>query len=58
MSESFTSLFFSVCEQVVMRCFPVSTLTKEKKLSVQHMPHLDQYLQEGLQLRSNTFQVP
>ncbi|KAK7481835.1 hypothetical protein BaRGS_00026861, partial [Batillaria attramentaria] len=46
-----------VCEQVVMRCFPVSTLTKEKKISVQYMPHLDQYLQEGLQLRANVFQL-
>ena len=47
----------TVCEQVVMRCFPVSTLTKEKKISVQYLAHLDQYLQEGLQLRSNVFQV-
>ncbi|XP_070199867.1 myotubularin-related protein 13-like isoform X2 [Littorina saxatilis] len=46
-----------VCEQVVMRCFPVSTMTKEKKISVQYIQHLDQWLQEGLQLRSNTFQL-
>ncbi|KAK9497874.1 hypothetical protein O3M35_003784 [Rhynocoris fuscipes] len=43
------------CEQVVVRSFPVSSLTKEKKVSVQH--HLDQWLQEGLQLRSCTFQL-
>ena len=36
--------------------FPVSTLTREKKMSVQYLSHKDQWLQEGLQLRSNTFQ--
>ncbi|XP_053384706.1 myotubularin-related protein 13-like isoform X1 [Mercenaria mercenaria] len=45
------------CEQVIMRSFPISTLTKEKKLSVQYLPHLNQWLQEGLQLRSNIFQL-
>jgi len=45
------------CEQVVCRSFPVSTLTREKKISVQYLPHLDQWLQEGVQLRSNTFQL-
>ncbi|BES90651.1 Myotubularin protein [Nesidiocoris tenuis] len=43
------------CEQVVVRSFPVTSLTKEKKVSVQH--HLYQWLQEGLQLRSCTFQL-
>ncbi|KAL8615600.1 hypothetical protein ACOMHN_026590 [Nucella lapillus] len=46
-----------VCEQVVMRCFPVSTLTKEKKMGTQYLQHLDQWLSEGLQLRSNIFQM-
>ncbi|XP_052797634.1 myotubularin-related protein 13-like isoform X4 [Mya arenaria] len=45
------------CEQVIMRAFPVSTLTKEKKMNVQYLPHLNQWLQEGLQLRSNIFQL-
>ena len=40
-----------------MRSLPISSLTKEKRISVQYLPHLDQWLQEGLQLRSNTFQV-
>ncbi|XP_014253591.1 myotubularin-related protein 13 isoform X2 [Cimex lectularius] len=43
------------CEQIVVRSFPVTSLTKEKKVSVQN--HLDQWLQEGLQLRSCTFQL-
>ena len=46
-----------VCEQTVVRAFPVTALTKEKKISVQYLGHLDQWLQEGLQLRSNTFQM-
>nr|XP_012644986.1 myotubularin-related protein 5 isoform X3 [Microcebus murinus] len=44
-----------VGEQVVVRSFPVAALTKEKRISVQ-MP-VDQLLQDGLQLRSCTFQV-
>jgi len=32
-------------------------LTKEKRISVQYLAHLDQLLQEGLQLRSATFQL-
>lgn len=48
---------FSACEQVVVRAFPVSSLTKEKRIPIQYLSHLDQYLQEGLQLRSCTFQV-
>ena len=46
-----------VCEQTVVRSFPVTALTKEKRISVQYLGHLDQWLQEGLQLRSNTFQL-
>lgn len=45
------------CEQVVVRAFPVTSLTKEKKVAVQYLAHLDQWLQEGLQLRSCTFQL-
>ena len=52
-----TVVFRAACEQVVCRSFPVSTLTREKKVSVQYLTHIDLWLQEGLQLRSNTFQV-
>lgn len=45
------------CEQSVVRSFPVSSLTKEKRISVLYLPHLDQVLPEGLQLRSCTFQL-
>lgn len=44
----------AVGEQIVTRSFPVASLTKEKKISVST---IDQYVQEGLQLRSCTFQV-
>lgn len=44
-----------VAEQTVVRSFPIASLTKEKKISVP--AHLDQYIQEGLQLRSCTFQL-
>ncbi|KAM9817273.1 myotubularin-related protein 13 [Neosynchiropus ocellatus] len=44
-----------VGEQAVVRAFPVSTLTKEKKISVQNQ--LQQNMQEGLQLRSASFQL-
>uniref|UniRef100_A0A4W5K327 SET binding factor 2 n=1 Tax=Hucho hucho TaxID=62062 RepID=A0A4W5K327_9TELE len=44
-----------VGEQSVIRSFPVSTLTKEKKISVQNQ--LQQNMQEGLQLRSASFQL-
>lgn len=42
---------------MVVRSFPVTSLTKEKKIAVQYLAHLDQWLQEGLQLRSCTFQL-
>ncbi|XP_044003006.1 myotubularin-related protein 13 isoform X2 [Aphidius gifuensis] len=48
------------CEQMVVRSFPVASLTKEKRVAVQNLTHLDQmptYNQEGLQLRSCTFQL-
>lgn len=38
---------------MVVRSFPVTSLTKEKRVAV----HMDQWLQEGLQLRSCTFQL-
>ncbi|XP_072320770.1 myotubularin-related protein 13 isoform X1 [Eucyclogobius newberryi] len=44
-----------VGEQAVMRAFPVSTMTKEKKISLQNQ--LQQNMQEGLQLRSASFQL-
>ncbi len=45
----------AVGEQVVTRSFPIASLTKEKRISVT-LP-MDQFVQEGLQLRSCTFQV-
>ncbi|XP_059181408.1 myotubularin-related protein 5 isoform X2 [Centropristis striata] len=44
-----------VGEQVVTRSFPIASLTKEKRISVT-IP-MDQFVQEGLQLRSCTFQL-
>lgn len=40
---------------MVIRSFPISTLTKEKKITVQNQ--LQQNMQEGLQMRSASFQV-
>ena len=51
------SLCCVACEHVVCRSFPVSSLTKEKKLIAQRLPHIDQLLQEAIQLRSCVFQV-
>lgn len=42
---------------MVVRAFPVTSLTKEKRVPVQHLAHIDQCHQEGLQLRSCTFQL-
>ncbi|KAJ8261705.1 hypothetical protein GJAV_G00157390 [Gymnothorax javanicus] len=44
-----------VAEQVVTRSFPIASLLKEKKIQVS-VP-MDQFVQEGLQLRSCTFQL-
>lgn len=52
------TLPFPVGEQVVVRSFPIASLTKEEKVTVQ--AQADQFIQEGcsqLQLRSCTFQV-
>ena len=35
----------------------MSSLTKEKKMNAQYLSHIDQWLQEALQLRSSVFQV-
>lgn len=40
---------------MVIRSFPIASLTKEKKINIQ--AQADQFIQEGLQLRSCTFQV-
>uniref|UniRef100_A0A1B0A8M0 Myotubularin-related protein 13 n=1 Tax=Glossina pallidipes TaxID=7398 RepID=A0A1B0A8M0_GLOPL len=45
------------CEQTIIRAFPISSMLKEKKISVLYLVHLDQTLPEGLQLRSSTFQL-
>ncbi|XP_071974942.1 myotubularin-related protein 13 isoform X4 [Engystomops pustulosus] len=44
-----------VGEQNVIRSVPISSITKEKKINVQN--HLQQNMQEGLQIRSATFQL-
>lgn len=45
------------CEQNIVRAFPISSLTREKRLSVLDLRHIDHVLPEGLQLRSSTFQL-
>nr|XP_022319360.1 myotubularin-related protein 13-like isoform X4 [Crassostrea virginica] len=45
------------CEQIVIRSFPISTLTKEKLVKLQYTPHIDQLPKEGLQLRACIFQL-
>uniref|UniRef100_A0A182J5B9 Myotubularin n=1 Tax=Anopheles atroparvus TaxID=41427 RepID=A0A182J5B9_ANOAO len=45
------------CEQSVVRAFPISSLTKEKRLTVIYLQHVEQVLPEGMQLRSCTFQL-
>ncbi|XP_051546862.1 myotubularin-related protein 5-like [Myxocyprinus asiaticus] len=44
-----------VGEQVVTRSFPIASFTKEKRISFNGS--MDQFVQEGLQLRSCTFQL-
>ncbi|XP_029438574.1 myotubularin-related protein 13 isoform X2 [Rhinatrema bivittatum] len=44
-----------VGEQTVIRSFPIASITKEKKITLQN--HLQQNMQEGLQIRSATFQL-
>ncbi|XP_027007649.2 myotubularin-related protein 5 isoform X2 [Tachysurus fulvidraco] len=45
-----------VAEQVVTRSFPIASLIKEKKLGSNNLP-MDPFMQEGMQLRSCTFQL-
>ncbi|KAL0879613.1 hypothetical protein ABMA27_003332 [Loxostege sticticalis] len=45
------------CEQTVVRSFPLCSLTREKAVRTHYLPHLEQALHEGLQLRSATFQL-
>ncbi|XP_071831490.1 myotubularin-related protein 13-like isoform X8 [Apostichopus japonicus] len=55
-----TPVDMQACEQVVTRSFPVATLLKEKKISVTNhcnQLNLEQFLPEGMQLRSETFQL-
>ncbi|KAJ8023558.1 Myotubularin-related protein 13 [Holothuria leucospilota] len=55
-----TPVDMQACEQVVTRSFPVSALLKEKKINVTNvcnLLNLEQFLQEGMQLRSVTFQL-
>ncbi|RWS10543.1 myotubularin-related protein 13-like isoform X4, partial [Dinothrombium tinctorium] len=50
--------FASEC--TIVRSFPIATLTKEKRINLPSnylIAAIDQYIQEGLQLRSNTFQL-
>ncbi|XP_020625172.1 myotubularin-related protein 13-like isoform X2 [Orbicella faveolata] len=44
-------------EMIVTRSFPVGSLIKEKKIGVQYLQHLEQWLHECIQLRSSTFQM-
>ncbi|XP_009956673.1 PREDICTED: myotubularin-related protein 13-like, partial [Leptosomus discolor] len=44
-----------VGEQTVIRSFPIASVTKEKKISIQNQ--LQQSMQEGLQITSATFQL-
>ena len=44
-------------EMIVTRSFPVGSLIKEKKIGVQYLQHLEQWLHECIQVRSSTFQV-
>ena len=47
-----------VSDAIIMRAFPVSSLTKEKKISGQyHSENSNSLLHDGLQLRSCTFQL-
>lgn len=48
---------FSASEMIVTRSFPVGSLVREKRIGVQYLQHLEQWLHECIQLRSSTFQV-
>ena len=45
-------------EHCVTRYFPVTSLTREKKFTLnEYLTEVEQQLKEGIQLRSNTFQL-
>jgi len=45
-------------EHSITRSFPVTSLTREKRFSLnEYLSEIDQVLKEGIQLRSNTFQL-
>lgn len=44
-------------ESVIVRSFPISSIIKDKRINIGPIPSLDQYLPEGIQLKSNTFQM-
>lgn len=54
-SDQCVCVVSSVGEQTVIRSFPIASMTKEKKISIQNQ--LQQSMQEGLQISSATFQV-
>ncbi len=45
-------------EHSIVRHFPVSSLTREKKFTInEYLTEIEQQLKDGIQLRSNTFQL-
>ena len=44
-------------ESIIVRSFPISTIIKEKRVNISTISSLDQYLHEGLHIKSNTFQM-
>lgn len=56
--NSVSMVTIAACEQVVVRSMPVTSITREKRAPAnQHPGPVDQWLNEGLQIRSSTFQV-
>ena len=50
--------FYAECS--IVRSFPIATLTKEKRINIPSnylLSTLDHFIHEGLQIRSNTFQM-
>lgn len=48
-------LWYLAGEQTVIRSFPIASIMKEKKITIQNQ--LQQNMQEGLQITSASFQV-
>ncbi|XP_023320914.1 myotubularin-related protein 13 isoform X8 [Eurytemora carolleeae] len=47
-----------VNEQSIVRAFPVTSLSREKRFTLhEYVSEIDQVLKEGIQLRSNSFQI-